>query len=387
MAGAEPLMEEMLAVIASTKSYGSNPAKSAEELRVLTSALDFVVKTVAAGGRLLFVGSAPSVQRAVASAAQRSDQFSINAEWPRGTLKKMRLLARMGGVAPGLIVVVDPDREEVAIREANAAGIPVLAIAGEIQPREGIDFIVHGNLRAAETVSLYCNLVANAALLGIEAKVSGDLDWKPVSKRLTERIERLSSKETAVDLRRPLRWSFFRRSERPVSGKIFDAALDPREVALKIDDKFSASEYLVSLVHRALVTNYDRQKAATKKSTPPSRELAEALLTPRIMELFAAWARRMRLGVLSKKPILSSRGFDYEFIQELSQNVPIRIDDGTEFFDRLQNELLTFLRSGGRIGGRWGSLAVVGSNIELELAEVPPPLKSNWQRPDRIDWH
>ena len=284
--------------------------------------------------------------------------------------------------APG----VDPDREEVAIREANAAGIPVLAIAGEIQPREGIDFIVHGNLRAAETVSLYCNLVANAALLGIEAKVSGDLDWKPVSKRLTERIERLSSKETAVDLRRPLRWSFFRRSERPVSGKIFDAALDPREVALKIDDKFSASEYLVSLVHRALVTNYDRQKAATKTSTPPSRA-SRTLLTPRIMELFAAWARRMRLGVLSKKPILSSRGFDYEFIQELSQNVPIRIDDGTEFFDRLQNELLTFLRSGGRIGGRWGSLAVVGSNIELELAEVPPPLKSNWQRPDRIDWH
>ena len=76
----------------------------------------------------------------------------------------------MGGT-PDLVFVIDTNKESLAIKEAQKLGIPVVAIIDTNSNPDGIDFPIPGNDDAARSVALYCDLVARAALDGMESQL------------------------------------------------------------------------------------------------------------------------------------------------------------------------------------------------------------------------
>jgi small subunit ribosomal protein S2 len=184
---------------------------------MLHQALKAVSDTVAKGGRILFVGTKRQAQDAVADAAKRCAQYYVNSRWLGGTLtnwktisgsisrlrkldellasgesggytKKERLTMQrerdkldrslggikdMGGI-PDLIFVIDTNKEDIAIKEAQRLNIPVAAIVDTNCDPAGINFVVPANDDASRAVSLYCDLIAKAAIDGI-SRAQGEL--------------------------------------------------------------------------------------------------------------------------------------------------------------------------------------------------------------------
>lgn len=177
---------------------------------LLHQALKQVSDTVARGGRVLLVGTKRQASDIVADAAQQSAQYYVNSRWLGGMLtnwktmsnsiqrlrkleeilandaqgftKKERLniererdkLDRaLGGIkdmgsTPDLMFVIDTNKEAIAIQEARRLGIPVVAIVDSNCDPDKVDFPIPGNDDAARAISLYCDLIAKAAIDGIE---------------------------------------------------------------------------------------------------------------------------------------------------------------------------------------------------------------------------
>jgi small subunit ribosomal protein S2 len=72
----------------------------------------------------------------------------------------------MGGT-PDLMFVIDTNKEAIAIQEAKRLGIPVVAIVDSNCDPDVVDYPIPGNDDAARAISLYCDLIARAAIDGI----------------------------------------------------------------------------------------------------------------------------------------------------------------------------------------------------------------------------
>lgn len=184
---------------------------------LLDQALKLVSDTVARGGRVLFVGTKRQASEIVADAAERSAQYYVNSRWLGGMLtnwktisnsiqrlrkldeilaspdahrftKKERLnLDRereklnkaLGGIkdmgsTPDLMFVIDTNKEAIAIQEAKRLGIPVVAIVDSNCDPDIVDYPIPGNDDAQRAISIYCDLIARAAIDGI-ARQQGSL--------------------------------------------------------------------------------------------------------------------------------------------------------------------------------------------------------------------
>ena len=176
---------------------------------MLHQALNKVSDTVASGGRVLFVATKRQASDSIAEAAKKSAQYFINHRWLGGTLTNWKTISTsirrlrqlddiladpqgrtkkeildiqrerdklnqalggikdMGGV-PDLLFVIDTNKEGIAIKEARKLGIPIVAIVDTNCDPDGIDFPVPGNDDAGRAITLYCDLIARAALDGLE---------------------------------------------------------------------------------------------------------------------------------------------------------------------------------------------------------------------------
>ena len=171
-------------------------------------ALDFIASSSAAGGKVLFVGTKRQAQGPIADAARASGQHFVNHRWLggmltnwktiSGSIKRLKTLEEqlsgdtsgltkkevlnktrerdklemslggirdMGGI-PDVMFVIDANKEELAIKEANVLGIPVVAILDSNVSPDGIAFPVPANDDAARAIRLYCEAVAQAATRG-----------------------------------------------------------------------------------------------------------------------------------------------------------------------------------------------------------------------------
>ena len=181
-----------------------------QTLPLLQQAMVAVRDTVAGGGRVLFVGTKRQASEAIAEAAKNSAQYYINHRWFGGTLtnwktisnsirklreledildseksqaykkkEQLRLTRRrekleralggikdMGGI-PDMMFVIDTNKEQIAIKEANRLGIPVVAILDTNCDPEGITHPIPGNDDAGRAIALYCDLISKSAIEGI----------------------------------------------------------------------------------------------------------------------------------------------------------------------------------------------------------------------------
>ncbi len=165
---------------------------------------------VAQGGRILFVGTKRQASDVVSDAAKRCAQYYVNHRWLGGMLtnwktitnsiKRLRYLDElvsgegqgftkkellhltrerdrleqelggikdMGGV-PDLLFVIDTNKESIAIAEALKLKIPIIAVIDSNSNPDGVTYPVPGNDDAGRAITLYCDLIARAAIDGIE---------------------------------------------------------------------------------------------------------------------------------------------------------------------------------------------------------------------------
>lgn len=189
---------------------------------LLSRAMEAVRDVVANGGRVLFVGTKRQASEKVAETARNCGQYYVNHRWLggmmtnwqtiSGSIKRLReleellgstektegltkkeLLQRtrerdklelalggikdMGGL-PDILVVIDTNKEDIAVAEANKLGIPVVGILDSNSDPKGIDYPVPGNDDAIRAISTYCELISGSVLDGIQAEVvksGGDL--------------------------------------------------------------------------------------------------------------------------------------------------------------------------------------------------------------------
>ncbi len=190
-----------------------------QSVPLFARALDFIANAVSSGGKVLFVGTKRQAQEPIAEAARASGQHFVNHRWLGGMLtnwktisnsiRRMKTLEEqlsgdmagftkkealqmtrerdklelslggirdMGGI-PDVMFVIDANKEELAIKEANVLGIPVVAILDSNVDPSNIAFPVPGNDDAARAIRLYCESVAAAATKGgQEAAVASGKD-------------------------------------------------------------------------------------------------------------------------------------------------------------------------------------------------------------------
>ena len=172
---------------------------------LLKDALNFITKTAAKNGKILFVGTKKSASDAVKEAATSIGQFYVNKRWLGGTLtnwktirqsikrlknleaqktdgtfekitKKEALLKTrelekleksLGGIKdmkglPDVMFVIGANRDKIAIKEANNLGIPVVSIVDSNSNPDNIDYIIPGNDDALRSIKLYLDYVTKS---------------------------------------------------------------------------------------------------------------------------------------------------------------------------------------------------------------------------------
>jgi small subunit ribosomal protein S2 len=178
-------------------------------VKLFRQAFQAVVDTTSRGDTILFVGTKKQAQDVIVEEAGRSNQHYVTQRWLGGTLtnfktvkgsldrlrglEKMeedgtlfaltkreqvmirrdrdKLLKSLGGIKgmtklPGMMFVIDPHKEHIAVDEARKLEIPVVAITDTNCDPDQIDYVIPGNDDAIRAIKLFASKIADAAILG-----------------------------------------------------------------------------------------------------------------------------------------------------------------------------------------------------------------------------
>ncbi|MBQ3493199.1 MAG: 30S ribosomal protein S2 [Clostridia bacterium] len=167
----------------------------------------FVVETVKQGKSVLFVGTKKQAQDAIKEEAERCGQYYVNSRWLGGTLtnfktirsrverlnkldnmekmgefdllpkkevsllkaEREKLQTNLGGIRemrtlPGIMFIVDPAQEDIAVLEAKKLNIPIVAITDTNCDPDMIDHVIPGNDDAIRAVKLIASVIADAVI-------------------------------------------------------------------------------------------------------------------------------------------------------------------------------------------------------------------------------
>jgi small subunit ribosomal protein S2 len=178
-------------------------------VKLFRQAFQAVVDTTGRGETILFVGTKKQAQDVIVEEATRSNQHYVTQRWLGGTLTNFRtvkgslerlrglekmeedgtlfaltkreqvmikrdrdkLMKSLGGIkglskVPGMLFVIDPHKEHIAVDEARKLEIPVVAITDTNCDPDQIDYVIPGNDDAIRAIKLFASKIADAAILG-----------------------------------------------------------------------------------------------------------------------------------------------------------------------------------------------------------------------------
>jgi len=178
-------------------------------VKLFRRAFQAVIDTCTRGELVLFVGTKKQAQEVIREEADRAHQLFVTQRWLGGTLtnfktvkgalerlrnmEKMeedgtlaqlvkkeqhrirrerdKLLKSLGGIKgmsklPGMMFVVDPNKEHIAVAEARKLGIPIAAVTDTNCDPDEIDYVIPGNDDAIRAIRLFASRIADAALIG-----------------------------------------------------------------------------------------------------------------------------------------------------------------------------------------------------------------------------
>lgn len=188
-------------------------------LKLLREACVFVRDQVAAGGRGVFVGTKKQAREAIAHWADQCNMHYINNRWLGGMLTNWRTVSRnvkrlgelekmieTGEIAkyskkeqsrlhheldglkknlegvkrmdalPAFLFVIDPNKEEIAVHEANKLNIPVVGIVDTNCNPDPVNYVIPGNDDAIRAINLVCQKIAESCIDGMLMRVDAGLE-------------------------------------------------------------------------------------------------------------------------------------------------------------------------------------------------------------------
>ncbi|WP_291321085.1 30S ribosomal protein S2 [Desulfonatronospira sp.] len=184
-----------------------------QTVKLYQHAHDFILDTVAAGQQILFVGTKRQAREVIKVEAERAGMFYVTNRWLGGTLtnfqtirksidrlktlEKMfedgsvhrfvkkevamiqreanKLNADLGGIKdmdslPGAAFIIDPKKEEIAIKECRKLNIPIVGVVDTNCDPDLIDFVIPGNDDAIRAIKLFAGSIADACLEGMSKR-------------------------------------------------------------------------------------------------------------------------------------------------------------------------------------------------------------------------
>jgi small subunit ribosomal protein S2 len=182
-------------------------------VRYFRTAYQYIQDTVAQGEKVLFVGTKKQAHDSIMEEALRAEQYYVNNRWLGGMLtnfstikasidrlKKIEAMAadgtmeqytkkealelerereklekNLGGIKdmtrlPGAVFIIDPNKEAIAVKEANKLGIPVVAVVDTNCNPDNIDYVVPGNDDAIRAIRLFAARIADACVDGAQLR-------------------------------------------------------------------------------------------------------------------------------------------------------------------------------------------------------------------------
>ena len=178
----------------------------AKTLQQLRTAAEFVRETIKQNKSILFVGTKKQAKAVVRESAEECDEFYVCERWLGGTLtnlstirqsvktleriekrvaaggegftkKEMSLMSKertkldrnLSGIRamrkpPGLLIVVDPSKEHIAVAEANSLGIPVMALVDTNCDPDPIDYVIACNDDALKSIKIVLSSITQAII-------------------------------------------------------------------------------------------------------------------------------------------------------------------------------------------------------------------------------
>jgi small subunit ribosomal protein S2 len=183
-------------------------------LKSIDEAYDFLKNSVMEKKRVLFVGTKKQAQQIVADEARRSGEFFVNNRWLGGLLTNFKTIKsridkleqlteyveseefsklpkkeqatirrnleklekNLGGLRgmkkiPDILFIIDPKKEEIAVKEANLLKIPIIATVDTNCDPDVIDYVIPANDDAIRTIMLIVSKMADAIIEGKEGRI------------------------------------------------------------------------------------------------------------------------------------------------------------------------------------------------------------------------
>ena len=180
-----------------------------QTVRLFQKAHDFIADVVAEGGKIIFVGTKRQAQESVKTEAMRANQFYVTNRWMGGSLTNFQTIKKsidrlkklesmfedgtvekfpkkeivrmnrevaklnnaLGGIKdmeqlPAAAFIIDPKREDIAVRECRKLEIPIVAIVDTNCDPDLIDYVIPGNDDAIRAIKLFVSHIADACLEG-----------------------------------------------------------------------------------------------------------------------------------------------------------------------------------------------------------------------------
>ena len=215
-------------------------AKTVQQLR---NALEVIASVVEKHQSILFVGTKKQAKVVIRDCAERCGEFYVSERWLGGMLtnlstirlsvktleriekrivtggdgltkKEMTLLSKerqkldrnISGIRamrkpPGLLVVVDPNKEHIAVAEANKLGIPVMGLVDTNCDPDPIDYVIACNDDALKSIKLIV-LALSDKIIDMKASLNIAIEEESKEKELLEKepqVEEMESEEASED--------------------------------------------------------------------------------------------------------------------------------------------------------------------------------------------
>ena len=199
---------------------------------LIEKAYNYVVDSVKEGKTVLFVGTKKQAQDAIREEAERCGQYYVNSRWLGGTLtnfktirsridrmtklEKMeesgefdllpkkevaklkeemgKLQTNLNGIRnmtklPGIMFVVDPHNEDIAVAEARKLNIPIVAITDTNCDPDLIDYVIPGNDDAIRAIKLISSVIADAVIEANQGETAAAEDEQEAAEKDAEPAE------------------------------------------------------------------------------------------------------------------------------------------------------------------------------------------------------
>jgi len=300
-----------------------------QTLTKLKEAYEYVKASAEEGRVPLFVGTKTQIQRIVKEEADRCGSPYINFRWLGGLLtnfgtvkqsiarmksfeeiagedgnyegvikkealmmerKRVKLARSLGGVRnmksiPSMLFITDCHREQLALKEAQKLGIPVVGVSDTNCDPTGIDFMIPGNDDSPRAVALYASVISTAVMEGLALRKQNRIDSAPVEKATAKKakpVAKDSAGKSGVAPQKKAGSAHIKTEKKALVTKAKDsakpkpAAAKAKAADVKVSDvkpaaKAKAADVKVADVKPAAKAKSAEEKAPAKKAKPAAK--------------------------------------------------------------------------------------------------------------------